>query len=251
MMKLKGRVALVTGSGRGIGAAIAARLGDGQAKVVVNDIDTANVEARVADLRDRGVEPMGYVADVTGKPAVQQMVQEVLGRFGRLDILVNNVGIERDALIHKLSEEDWDRVIEVNLKSYFLCTQAAVVPMMEQGYGRIINISSRAWLGGFGQSNYSASKGGIISLTRTLAIELARYGITANAIAPGLIDTPLFRSFRRDVQERLLKMQPTGVIGQPEDVAYAVAFFASDEASYITGQTLYVCGGKSVAVSGA
>lgn len=249
MMKFDGRVALVTGSGRGIGAAIAARLAAGGANVVINDIDAANVEARVGELCESGAEVVGHVADVTDKPAVQQMVSEVLRRFGRLDILVNNVGIEHDGLIHKLSEEDWDRVIAVNLKSYFLCTQAAIVPMIERQYGRIINISSRAWLGGFGQSSYSASKGGIISLTRTVAIEHAKHGITANAIAPGLIDTPLFRSFRPDVQKRLLKIQPTGIIGQPEDVAYAVAFFAADEASYITGQTLYVCGGKSVSVA--
>lgn len=241
-MELHGKIALVTGAGQGIGKAIARALADAGARVVVNDIREPDAE----ELRQDPPNIFRYTANVTRKREVEEMFRWVKEEFGRLDILVNNVGIIRDRSILKMEEEDWDQVIETNLKSYFLCSQQAAFLMTEQKSGRIINISSRAWLGGYGQANYSASKGGIISLTRTLAIELAKHGITVNAIAPGLIDSPMYQSFRDDVKERLLKMQPMNRIGKPEDVAYAVLFFASDRASYITGQTLYVCGGKSL-----
>lgn len=247
MAGLIGRTALVTGSGRGIGRAIALRLAYEGANICVNDLsmpdDVGDLER---ECKSHGVDVSLWEADVSDAEQVSRMVDHILARWGRIDILVNNAGIERDALIHKMSEEDWDTVIRVNLKSCFLCCRAVVPTMLAQSHGRIINISSRAWQGGFGQSSYSASKGGIVSLTRTLALELAAKGITSNCVAPGLIDTPLFRSFREDAKERLIGLQPCGYIGQPEDVAHAVAFFASDESSYITGQTLYVCGGKSL-----
>jgi NAD(P)-dependent dehydrogenase (short-subunit alcohol dehydrogenase family) len=245
-MSVKGRVALITGSGSGIGKAIAIKLAKQGAAVIINDLQSEKVDEAVAEIKGITSDVIGLTADVTKKEDVQNLVKQAVEHFNRIDILVNNVGISRDRKIENMSEEDWDAVLNVNLKSYFLCTQAVIPYFKEQQYGRIINISSRAWLGGHGQANYSAAKGGIVSLTRTTAIELAKHHVTANSIAPGLIDTPLFQSFREDVKERLLKIQPIDRIGQPEEVANAVSFFASDESGYITGQTLHVCGGKSL-----
>ncbi len=245
-MGVSGRVAVVTGSGQGIGEGIARTLGSAGARVVVNDVVAERVDRVVQELRDSGIEAVGSAADVSTKDGAESLIRTALERFGRVDILVNNAGIAKDRYLAKMSDEEWDDVLRVNLKGPFLCCRAAVPHMMEQRHGRIINISSRAWLGGVGQANYSASKGGLVSLTRTLALELARYQITANCVAPALVDTPLFRSLKEDVQQRLTQSVPMGRIGTPQDVAWAVLFFASDESAYVTGQVLYVCGGRSL-----
>jgi NAD(P)-dependent dehydrogenase (short-subunit alcohol dehydrogenase family) len=246
-MQVKDRVAIVTGSGGGIGQGIVQRLAHHGAKAVVVDINAALAEKTADAIRAAGGDAMAIACNVTNKAEVQAMVEQTLARHGKIDILVNNVGVVRDNYLTKMSEEDWDFVIDTNLKSYFLCAQAVVPTMREHEYGRIVNITSRAWLGNVGQANYSAAKGGVVSLTRVLALEGGRFGITANSIAPGLIDTPLYRSLREDVQEKLRKAQPSGRVGTPEEIAYAAHFFASEEAWFMTGQTLYVCGGKSIA----
>jgi NAD(P)-dependent dehydrogenase (short-subunit alcohol dehydrogenase family) len=243
---VEGRVALVTGSGSGIGEEIAKKLAFEGAKVVINDLDQEKIDRVVSEIKERNSEVIGIEADVTDSEAVKEMIDKTAENFGGLDILVNNAGIARDKTIRGLAIEDWDKVIDTNLKSVFLTCQSAAHHMIAQKYGRIINISSRAWLGFPGQSNYSASKGGVVSLTRTLALEMAKHQITSNVICPGLIDTPLLQSAPEKVKENLMKLQPTKIIGKPEDIAYSVLFFASDESSYITGQTLFVGGGKSL-----
>lgn len=245
-MNVKDRVAVVTGSGQGIGEGIARGLAEAGAKVLINDLEDGKVAGVVADLVSAGLEAAGHAADVASAEGAEGLVAAALEAYGRVDILVNNVGMARDGWLAKMSEDDWDTVLRVNLKSQFLCCRAVAPHMMEQKSGRIINISSRAWLGGPGQANYAASKGAVISLTRTLALEMARFGITANCIAPALVDTPLFRGLKEEAQERLVKTIPVGRIGTPEDIANAVLFLAADESSYVTGQILYVCGGRSL-----
>jgi NAD(P)-dependent dehydrogenase (short-subunit alcohol dehydrogenase family) len=248
-VNVKDRVAIVTGSGQGIGEGIATVLAEAGAKVVINDLVPERVDEVVAKLTKAGHDVTGFPANVASAEGAEGLVAAATDAYGHVDILVNNVGMARDGWLAKMSEEDWDTVLNVNLKSQFLMCRAVAPLMMDQSYGRIINISSRAWLGGPGQANYAASKGAVISLTRTLALEMARYGVTANAIAPALVDTPLFRGLKEDVQERLIKTIPARRIGTPEDIGNAALFLASEEASYVTGQTLYVCGGRSLGAS--
>ncbi len=241
------RVALVTGAGSGIGECVARTLAAHGAAVVVNDVAPGAAQRVAADLARQGSRAVAVTGSVVSAEDVDSMVREAQDAFGRLDILVNNAGIGRNAALQRLSHADWDVVMDVNLNGVFLCSQSAARLMREQRYGRIVNVASRAWLGWYGQANYAASKGGVVSFTRTLAIELASRGITANAVAPGQIETPLtYKENPPEGIERLLKAQPSGAFGKPEDVAWAVLYFASDEAAYVTGQTLYVCGGKSI-----
>ena len=247
-MGVQNRVAVITGSGQGIGEAIAYELASQGAKVVINDINQERMEFVVNAINaEWGANTaIGILADITIPDQAKYLIDEAVSHFLRIDILVNNAGIARDKTIRGLSVEDWDKVLDTNLKATFLTCQAASHHMIKQKFGRIINISSRAWLGFKGQSNYAASKGGIISLSRTLALELAKYQITVNAVCPGIIQTPLFDGNPQEVKDNLMKLQPTRSIGKPKDIGYSVSFLASDESSYITGQTLYVCGGKSL-----
>jgi 3-oxoacyl-[acyl-carrier protein] reductase len=240
-------VAVVTGAARGIGLGIATHLGQQGMTVALLDRDAAALAGAVASLQSEGLKAIGATVDLTDSAAVNAAIQEVLMQAGRIDCLVNNAGAVRDQRFLKMSDEDWDLVIDSNLRSQFLCCRAVLPGMVERGTGRVVNISSRAWLGGFGQANYASAKGGVVSLTRSLAIEFAASGITVNAVAPGIVDTPLFRNFAPEVQARLQKSVLMQRIGTAQDIANAVAFFLHPMTSYVTGQTLYVCGGRSLA----
>jgi len=247
-MTLSNRVAIVTGSGRGIGRAIALRLAEAGANVVVNDIgDAEPVEAVVREIKAMGRQALPVLADVSSASDVERLVEETMAAYGRIDILVNNAGIARDQLLLRMTEEEWDRVISVDLKSVFLCTRAVLKYMVKQRWGRIISIASIAGIvGNPGQANYASAKAGIIGFTRTVAKEVASRGITVNAIAPGAIDTEMTQRLREEWKEELKKRIPLGRLGSPRDVAEAVAFLASEEAGYITGQVLAVDGGMAI-----
>lgn len=244
-MELSNKVAVVTGSGRGIGRAIALKLAEVGASVVVNDIDES--ADRVADeIRAMNRQSLAIVADVSSAEDVTRLVETTIATLGRLDILVNNAGITRDQLVVRLSEADWDRVLAVNLKGVFLCTAAGLRHMIKQRWGRIISITSIVGVvGNPGQANYASAKAGIIGFTRTIAKEVASRGITVNAVAPGFIDTEMTQRIDEKRRKELIGCIPLGYFGTPRDVAEAVAFLASEEARYITGQVLNVDGGMA------
>jgi len=247
----EGRVALITGGARGIGAATAERLAEDGASVAICDLDAAQAEATAQRIAaQHGIAALGLKANVANADDVENVVARTVDRLGSLDILVNNAGITRDNLIHKMTDQEWDDVAQVHLRGAFLCARAAQREMVKRNWGRIVNLSSTSALGNRGQTNYSTAKAGLQGMARTLAVELGRYGITANAVAPGFIDTEMTRQtairLGRDPEEwkeERAREIPVRRAGVPRDVANVIAFLCSDDAAFVSGQVIYVAGG--------
>lgn len=245
-MSRSGRVVVVTGGSKGIGRTVALKFAEEGAKIIIvhYDPDESSSDDILNTLAQQGIEAESHRVDVSSYQDVQALFKEILSRFGKVDVLINNAGITRDSLLMRMSEDDWDNVIRVNLKSVFNCTQIVIRSMLKQRAGSIVNISSVVGqIGNPGQSNYSASKAGIIGFTKSVAREVSGRGITVNAVAPGFIDTEMTASLPDRAKNSFLQQIPLGRIGKPEDVAEAVYWLSSDAANYITGQTIHVNGG--------
>jgi 3-oxoacyl-[acyl-carrier protein] reductase len=253
-VKLQNRVALVTGAGSGIGRATALRFAKEGARIVASDLVEAGANETVKLITDAGGTAVAVIGNVAVRADAQKSVDAALNQFSRLDILVNNAGITRDALtvrvkdadVKMMSDDQWDSVLSVNLKGTWLMSQLAAVPMMKQKYGRIVNTASVAALGNIGQANYSASKAGVIGLTKTLALEWARFNIAVNCVAPGGVKTPMTAAIPENIAAQLIERIPLKRMADPEEIAAVHLFLASDESSYITGQIIWVDGGVTV-----
>ena len=245
--RLAGKVAIITGAAQGIGLATALKFAHEGARVVVCDVRQAAVDQAVTSCQATGAEALGVVVDVTQREMVDGMVKQVQDRFGRIDVLVNNAGITQDARLQKMTLEQFDRVIDVNLRGVFHCSQAVCDTLVAQGSGVILNASSVVGIyGNFGQTNYAASKFGVIGFTKTWSRELGPKGIRVNAVAPGFIATPILSTIPEKVMQEMVDRVPLKRLGQPEDIANVYAFLASDEAAYINGAVIEVCGGMTV-----
>ncbi len=247
MRGLKDKVVIVTGAGRGLGRATALRFAEEGAHVCVNDLNERNAETTARMITETGQKAMISNHDVSDFKAAHQMIEQVLTTLGDLHVLVNNAGILRDAMLSKITEEQWDQVINVNLKGVFNCTKAATAAIKARdNRGSIINLSSVSWMGNIGQTNYSAAKAGVVGLTNTWAMELARDNIRVNAIAPGVIETEMTKSIPENVMNKMISRIPHRRLGRPEEIASLAVFLASEDASYLTGQTICVDGGASI-----
>ncbi len=245
-MKLEGKVALVTGAGRGIGRAVAIKLAQEGADVVCISRTQKNADSVAQAVREQGRKAIAAGIDVADSEAVDNLLSDVMKEWSRVDILVNNAGINRDSLLVRMKDEDWDSVLDTNLKGAFICARAAAKVMMKQRYGRIVNVTSIVGLSGnAGQVNYSASKAGLIGLTKSIARELGSRNITCNAIAPGFIETDMTAELNEEMRKKIVQNTSVGRLGTPEDIAGAVLFLCSDESSFISGQVISVDGGLS------
>lgn len=242
-MRLQGKVAIVTGAARGIGKGIALKLAQEGANVVLCDVLLDSVNATAREIKEQSGNVLAVAGNIASFDEVTHIFDETLRAFSRVDIVVNNAGINRDAMLHKMTLEQWNEVIAVNLTGTFYMTQMAAKYMREQEYGRIINISSASWLGNIGQANYAASKAGVVGLSKTAARELARKNVTCNVICPGFIETDMTKAVPEKVWETMISKIPAGFAGKPSDIGNLVAFLASDEAAYITGEVINVGGG--------
>ena len=247
-MRLDGKVSLITGSARGIGRAIALAFAKEGAHIVVADVNLAEAEKTAKDIEALGGKTLALAMDVTDFTKTEEALNKILDKFGKVDILVNNAGITKDNLLLRMSQQDWDAVINVNLKGTFNCIKAVSRPMIKQRYGKIINIASIIGIiGNAGQANYAASKAGIIALTKTAAKELASRNINVNAVAPGFIQTDMTAKLPEEIKKKMMEVIPLDKFGTPEDVAAVCLFLASEDSSYVTGQTIVVDGGMVMA----
>lgn len=242
-MRLEGKAAIITGAGGDLGRGMALRLAEEGARIAVNDLAIDRAAETVKLVEAAGGQAMAHGADITRSDQVADMVDQVLSKWGGIDILVNNAGDIRDGLMVKMSDEDWKFVLDLNLTGSFNCSRAVAAPMIERQAGRIVNITSMAYKGNIGQTNYVSAKAGLVGLTQATGLELARYGITVNCVAPGLIDTPKAQTLDEKTLARLVRMTPMRRMGDIVDIANAVLFFACEEAKYVTRQVLHVSGG--------